>query len=169
MRESERVSGRSTGETAKCPFVHRVSDLGHTANTGAHDKHFLFSILNQSMEKKYGKTPLCRVPRVWHTSKKFFAVCHTPGTRQTFFLFIQIWKHVSLSLTKCMLQRIIKLTKHITRSPYFKILYFCMHVYLNLNIPTLILRVLKNSKNGKQIQKFIMIEHELLLCGVLPI
>ena len=93
----------------------------------------------------------------------------TPGTRQTFFLFIQIWKHVSLSLTKCMLQRIIKLTKHITRSPYFKILYFSMRVYLNLNIPTLILRVLKNSKNGKQIQKFIMIEHELLLCGVLPI
>jgi len=68
-----------------------------------------------------------------------------------------------------MLQMIIKLTKHITRSPYFKILYFSMRVYLNLNIPTLILRVLKNSKNGKQIQKFIMIEHELLLCGVLPI
>jgi len=44
-----------------------------------------------------------------------------------------------------------------------------MHVYLSLNIPTLILTVLKNSKNGKQIQKIIMIEHELLLCGVLPI
>ena len=136
---------------------------------GPRQTFFLFSILNQSMEKKYGKTPLCRVPGVWHTAKKFFAMCHTPGTRQTFFLFIQIWKHVSLSLTKCMLQRIIKLTKHITRSPYFKILYFSMRVYLNLNIPTLILRVLKNSKNGKQIQKFIMIEHELLLCGVLPI
>ena len=46
------MSGRSTGETAKCPLVRRVSDLGHTANTGAHDKYFLFSILNQSMEKK---------------------------------------------------------------------------------------------------------------------
>jgi len=44
-----------------------------------------------------------------------------------------------------------------------------MHVYLNLNIPTLILIVLKILKNGKQIQKIIMTEHELLLCGVLPI
>ena len=65
MRESEKVSGRSTGKTAKCRLVRRVSDLGHTANTGAHgktsvrrvswiwahDKLFLFSILNQSMEK----------------------------------------------------------------------------------------------------------------------
>ena len=168
MRESERVSGRSTGEMAKCPLVRRVSDLGHTANTGHTANFFIFNF-KSVYGKKYGKTPLCRVPGVWHTAKKFFAVCRTPGTRQTFFLFIQICKHVSLSLTKCMLQRIIKLTKHITRSPYFKILYFSMRVYLNLNIPTLILRVLKNSKNGKQIQKFIMIEHELLLCGVLPI
>ena len=119
--------------------------------------------------KKYGKTPLCRVPGVWHTAKKYFALCRIPGTRQTFFLFIQIWKHVSLNLTKCTLQSIIKLTKHISRSAYFKILYFSMHIYLNLNIPTLILRVLKNSKNGKQIQKFIIIEHEVLLCGALPI
>jgi len=127
---------------------------------GAHGKLFLFSILNQSMEKNTAKH---------HFAVCLFAVCHTPGKRQTFFLFIQIWKHVSLSLTKCMLQRIIKLTKHITRSPYFKILYFSVRVYLDLNIPILILRVLQNSKNGKQIQKFIMIEHELLLCGVLPI
>ena len=80
-----------------------------------------------------------------------------------------ISKHISLNLTKCTLQSIIKLTKHITRSAYFKILYFPMHVYLNLNIPTLILIVLKILKNGKQIQKIIMIEHEQLLCGVLPI
>ena len=98
------------------------------------------------MEKKYGKTSLCRVPGVWHTAKKYFAMCRIPGTRQTLFLFIQIWKHVSLNLTKCTLQSIIKLTKHITRSPYFKILYFSMRVYLNLNIPTLILRVLKKFK-----------------------
>jgi len=78
-----------------------------------------------------------------------------------------ISKHVNL--TKCTLQSIIKLTKHITRSAYFKILYFSMHVYLNLNIPTLILIVLKNLKDGKQIQKIIIIGHELLLCGVLPI
>ena len=51
----------------------------------------------------------------------------------------------------------------------FQNLYFSMHVYLNLNIPTLILIVLTNLKNDKQIQKIIMIEHELLLCGVLPI
>ena len=68
MRESERVSGRSTGETAKCPLVSCVSDLGHTANTGAHGKHFLFSILNQSMEK--------------NTAKHHFAVCQGYGTRQ---------------------------------------------------------------------------------------
>ena len=80
-----------------------------------------------------------------------------------------ISKHVSLNLMKSTLQSIIKLTKHITRSAYFKILYFSMHVYLNLNIPTLILIVLKNSKNGKQIQKIIIIEHELLLCGALSI
>ena len=78
-----------------------------------------------------------------------------------------ISKHVNL--TKYTLQSIIKLTKHITRSAYFKILYFSMHVYLNLNIPTLILIVLKFLKNGKQIQKIIMIGHEQLLCGVLPI
>ena len=35
-----------------------------------------------------------------------------------------ISKHVSLNLSKCTLQSIIKLTKHITRSAYFKILYF---------------------------------------------
>ena len=94
----------------------------------------------------HGKEVLCRVPGLWHTAKKFFVVCRTPGTRQTFFLFIQIWKHVSLSLTKCTLQSIIKLTKHITRSAYFKILYFSMHVYLNLNIPTLIVIILKKFK-----------------------
>ena len=87
------MRGRSTGETAKCPLVRRVSDLGHTANTGAHgktsvrrvswiwahDKLFLFLILNQSMEKKirqnttlpcargmaHGKEVLCCVLGVW--------------------------------------------------------------------------------------------------------
>ena len=48
MRESERVSGRST---AKGLLVRHVSDLGHTANTGAH-----------------GKEVLCRVPHPWHTA-----------------------------------------------------------------------------------------------------
>ena len=52
MRESERVSGRSTGETAKCPLVRRVSDLGHTANTGAHGKLY-FLIFN--FKSVYGK------------------------------------------------------------------------------------------------------------------
>ena len=145
-----------------------VRSRTHGEHGGTRQTFFIFNF-KLVYGKKHGKTPLCRVPGVWHTAKKYFAVCRIPGTRQTFFLFIQIWKHVSLSLTKCMLQRIIKLTKHITRSPYFKILYFSMHVYLNLNIPTLILIVLKNSKKGKQIQKIIMIEHELLLCGVLPI
>ena len=85
MRESEREreSGRSTGETAKCPLVRRVSDLGHTANTGAHGKtsvrrvsriwahdklFFLFLILNQSIEK--------------NTAKHHFAVFQGYGTRQ---------------------------------------------------------------------------------------
>jgi len=77
VRESERVSGRSIGETAKCPLVRHVSDLGHTANTGAHGKLFLFSILNQSMEKIRQNTTLpcarvmavlCRVPYPWHTA-----------------------------------------------------------------------------------------------------
>ena len=128
--------------SARSPCVRSRTHGGH----GAHGKLFLFSILNQYMDKKYGKTPLWRVPGLWHRAKKFFAVCRTPGTRQTFFLFIQIWKHVSLSLTKCTLQSIIKLTKHITRSAYFKILYFSMHVYLNLNIPTLIVIILKKFK-----------------------
>ena len=55
MRESEIESGRSTGETAKCPLVRRVSDLGHTANTGAH-----------------GKTSVRRVSWIWAHSKLFF-------------------------------------------------------------------------------------------------
>ena len=44
-----------------------------------------------------------------------------------------------------------------------------MHVYVNLNITTSIIIVLKNSKNGQKIQKIVVIQHELLLCGVLPI
>ena len=145
-----------------------VRSRTHGEHGGTRQTFFIFNF-KLVYGKKYGKTPFCCVPGLWHMAKKFFAVCRTPGTQQTFFLFIQIWKHVSLSLTKCTLQSIIKLTKHITRSAYFKILYFSMHVYLNLNIPTLILIVLKNLKNGKQIQKITMIEHELLLCGVLPI
>ena len=65
MRESERVSGHSM---AKCPLVRCVSDLGHTANMGAHGKLFLFSILNQSIEK--------------NTEKHYFAVCQGYGTGQ---------------------------------------------------------------------------------------
>ena len=52
---------------------------------------------------------------------------------------------------------------------FFENFVFFMHVYVNLNITTSIIIVLKNLKNGKQIQKITMIEHELLLCGVLPI
>ena len=51
----------------------------------------------------------------------------------------------------------------------FQNFVFFYDVYLNLNISTLILIVLKKSKKGKQIQKNIMIAHELLLCGVLLI
>ena len=65
VRESERVSGRRP-KTAKCPIVRRVSDLGHTANKGAHGEMsvrrvswiwaqgnlFLFSISNDSLQKK---------------------------------------------------------------------------------------------------------------------
>ena len=110
-------------------------------------------------KKKYGTTTTLPCAKYMaHGKPYFFSSINSTKL---------ISKHVNL--TKCTLQSIIKLTKHITRSPYFKILYFSMRVYLNLNIPTLILRVLKNSKNGKQILKFIMIEHKLLLCGVLPI
>ena len=82
MRESERVSGRIAGETAKCPLVRRVSDLGHTANTGAHgktsvrrvswiwahDKFFFIFNFKSVYGKKYGKEVLCHVPYPWHTA-----------------------------------------------------------------------------------------------------
>ena len=44
-----------------------------------------------------------------------------------------------------------------------------MHVYVNLNITTSIIIVLKNLINGQKILKIVVIQHKLLLCGVLPI
>ena len=124
-------------------------DPRHTANTHfavypilrrvfwiwAHDKFFLFSISNDSLQKKHDTTTTLPCAKYMaHDKPYFFSSINSTNL---------ISKHVSLNLTKCTLQSIIKLTKHITRSAYFKILYFSMHVYLNLNIPTLILIVLK--------------------------
>ena len=84
------------------------------------------------------------------------------------FVHILFSKHVSLNLTKYTLQSIIKLNKHIIWSAYFKILYFYACIsqfeYFHFNSNST-----KKSKKGKQIQKNIMIAHELLLCGVLLI
>jgi len=52
---------------------------------------------------------------------------------------------------------------------FFENFVFFMHVYVNLNITTSIIIVLKNLKNGQKIQKIVVIQHKLLLCGVLPI
>ena len=105
---------------------------GHTAT------FFLFSISNDSLQKKHGRTTTLPCAKYMaHGKPYFFSSINSTNL---------ISKHVLLNLTKCTLQSIIKLTKHITRSAYFKILYFSMHVYLNLNIPTLIVIILKTFK-----------------------
>ena len=105
---------------------------------GTRQPFFYFQFQMILCKKKHGTTTtLPCVKYMAHGKPYFFSSINSTNL---------ISKHVSLNLTKCTLQSIIKLTKHITRSAYFKILYFSMHVYLNLNIPTLILIVLKKFK-----------------------
>ena len=102
---------------------------------GIRQSFFYFQFQMILCKKKHGTTTtLPCVKYMAHGKPYFFSSINSTNL---------ISKHVLLNLTKCTLQSIIKLTKHITRSAYFKILYFSMHLYLNLNIPTLILIVLK--------------------------
>ena len=123
-------------KTAKCSIVRCVLDLGHTAKNRAHGNLFLFSISNYSLKKKHNTTTTLTCAKYMAHGKPYFF----PSINSTNL----ISKHVNL--TKYTLQSIIKLTKHITRSAYFKILYFSMHVYFNLNISTLIVIILKKFK-----------------------
>ena len=43
---------------------------------------------------------------------------------------------------------------------FFENFVFFMHVYVNLNITTSIIIVLKKSKYGQKIQKIVVIQHE---------
>ena len=54
---------------------------------------------------------------------------------------------------ECKFKIITKLTKHIIWSASLKILYFFMHVYVNLNITTSIIIVLKILKMAKKSRK----------------
>ena len=123
------------------------------ATQRTHGKHFINLNWNSSFPEI---TTLPCALDFWHTANLFF-------------LTNLFSNHVSLNLMECKLKIITKLTKHIIWSASLKILYFFMHVYVNLNITTSIIIVLKNLKNGQKIQKIVVIQHKLLLCGVLPI
>ena len=105
---------------------------------GTRQPFFIFNFKLFFAKKKYDTTTTLPCAKYMaHGKPYFFSSINSTNL---------ISKHVLLNLTKCTLQSIIKLTKHITRSAYFKILYFSMHVYLNLNISTLIVIILKNFK-----------------------
>ena len=112
---------------------------------GTRQSFFYFQFQMILCKKKHGTTTTLPCAKYMaHRKPYFFSSINSTNL---------ISKHVLLNLTKCTLQSIIKLTKHITKSPYFKMLYFCMRVYLNLNIPTLILIVLKKLKMANKFRK----------------